>query len=83
MIRLMRDEKTNSGGAPLDANVSGGLCKRKRERPANTATAEFGDDGFDLTDLLKDLEAQEAAVAMDGPCFFLTECQILFVLLLE
>ena len=25
----------------------------------------------------------EAAVAMDGPCFFLTECQILFVLLLE
>ena len=60
----MRDEKTSSGGAPLDANVSGGLCKQ-RERPANTATAEFGDDGFDLTDLLKDLEAQEAAVAMD------------------
>ena len=25
----------------------------------------------------------EAAVAMEGPCFFLTECQILFVLLLE
>ena len=65
MIRLMRDEKTNSGGAPVDANVSGGLCKRKRERPANSATAEFGDDGFDLTDLLKDLEAQEAAAAVD------------------
>ena len=64
MIRLMRDEKTNSGGAPVDANVSGGLCKRKRERAANSATAEFGDDGFDLTDLLKDLEAQEAAPAM-------------------
>ena len=29
------------------------------------AASVLGDDGFDLTDLLKDLEAQEAAPAMD------------------